>query len=107
MSDPYVHEFFDGKNEADTTETPAESEAEKPYLTASQAERDRRNERDAERYINAANELTPCPFCGSLNIKPVDYPSSSEYWHECKGCGASTGIYDSEIAARAGWNRRV
>jgi len=49
--------------------TAPEAEAAKPYIDASPQEQQRRNERDAEKYVALHEqnepELLPCPFCGS------------------------------------------
>ena len=53
--------------------------------------------------------LKPCPFCGGeaekCNLTKFDI--NDRCWVECKECGVSAKIYDSEQEAIEAWNRRV
>lgn len=60
----------------------------------------------------AGQELKPCPFCGAGEIELTECgvglrTFDIEYWHECKGCRASSGICESPEAAVAAWNKRA
>ena len=116
------------KKTPDSTEP--EAEATKPYIDASAEERHRRNEHDAEKYINLHEQnkaaetsapkpeqkLKPCPFCGGepfINeIEPhkhyfVDMPDyEGGAFMECTdcSCGISAKTRKEVIAA---WNKRI
>lgn len=59
------------------------------------------------------NELKPCPFCGSSEIKlhkhdPYDgyQGDCTMYLVYCRRCGARTEFEDEAILAVKDWNRR-
>lgn len=54
-----------------------------------------------------AEELKPCPFCGSENIREHSgYPL--EYWSvKCLDCGGRMQFYGSQQQAINAWNRRA
>ena len=71
------------------------------------------------------NELKPCPFCGRKNAAtlsnctecspcvdepPCDGCNWKKYLIVCNvtlgGCGASSGLYDTEEKAIQAWNKR-
>ena len=56
------------------------------------------------------NELKLCPFCGGkYTVNLSDY-SWKKYLIVCNvnlgGCGAASGLYDTEEKAIQAWNRR-
>lgn len=55
-------------------------------------------------------EFKPCPFCGSKNIKVLEYGNWKNFYCECKDCRAivpdpSSTDYTEEEAIEA-WNKR-
>lgn len=56
-----------------------------------------------------AEQLKPCPFCGSNEIQLYICPSEvkTEYVVYCLGCGASSMYADKEKDAVFAWNRRA
>lgn len=55
------------------------------------------------------NELKPCPFCGSTDIK-VHGPYFIEDRYvmvKCNDCNCNTAIYKTVDQAVEAWNRRV
>ena len=67
-------------------------------------------------------ELKPCPFCGGTkivvdtiaNIEMIDEPNDYEISHyiavccfNSRGCGSSTGAWESKELAIRAWNRRA
>ena len=54
-----------------------------------------------------AEELKPCPFCGSTRVV-VSAEMPRAYYVECQDCWASLSwSYSSEDKAIASWNRRA
>jgi Lar family restriction alleviation protein len=54
-------------------------------------------------------ELKPCPFCGSVDIKPYTYiTEQTDAFCQCRDCGSigPTGPSATTEAAIAAWNRR-
>ena len=64
-----------------------------------------------------AENLKPCPFCGSEAVigehenMPVllwfGYFPEKYYSIQCKGCGIAMTGFESEHKARSAWSRRV
>lgn len=51
--------------------------------------------------------LSPCPFCGSKDVRIHSfYPKSETAYAYCGWCGASTHVQESEEEAVEAWNRR-
>ena len=49
-------------------------------------------------------ELKPCPFCGSKNVD-VTKIGPEDWWLQCRGCGATGPIGESEEETIKLWNR--
>nr|DAR30056.1 MAG TPA: restriction alleviation protein [Caudoviricetes sp.] len=49
-------------------------------------------------------ELKPCPFCGSKNIRMWN---TSTPWVSCRDCFANTACGTTREEAIENWNRRV
>ena len=57
-------------------------------------------------------ELKPCPFCQSVDAVEFGKIDNIGSWivecvAELDGCGAMSGLYESESEAIAAWNRRA
>lgn len=48
-----------------------------------------------------------CPFCGSEDVVVAAPHFESEYFAECKNCGARSGIFQTPKGAEAAWKKRV
>jgi len=97
-------------------------EAIKPYIDASPQEQQRRNERDAEKYMKlqeeqkaentpeAVQKLKPCPFCGNGGeIRKNNSPEKALYEPKCSDIACGGGItrpYGTQEAAIEAWNKR-
>ena len=55
----------------------------------------------------SADELKPCPFCGSSIVSEQSNDTSRFYWHSCGKCGCETEGCEGQSEARALWNRRA
>jgi Lar family restriction alleviation protein len=55
-------------------------------------------------------KLTPCPFCGEVNMQ-LERPPFSEFDHDwfaqCKNCGATATSSGTEADVVKAWNRRA
>ena len=55
-----------------------------------------------------ADELKPCPFCGSDSIRVECFAEKYyKYVVVCNNCGVKTGNEHIEAIAIAAWNRRA
>ena len=55
-----------------------------------------------------AQQLEPCPFCGSESIDPRGWASENSSGPACDDCGASAGCVSNRLQDNiAAWNRRT
>ena len=84
-----------------------------------------RTDKEAIKRLTVEGTLLPCPFCGKsvahagtiaeheyMDIDSTGYIFASTHfdvvcYYNKGGCGASTGPYESEDAARLAWNTRA
>lgn len=52
-------------------------------------------------------ELKPCPFCGSSEVRCISFFRDDEYYIQCNNCGAESGLKFQERKAIEAWNKRV
>lgn len=69
-------------------------------------------ENQTDKVINQteAEQLKPCPFCGSSEIERIGwgyYAPAKRYRRECKECKATTALQDSPELADRAWNTRT
>ena len=54
-----------------------------------------------------SNDLKPCPFCGSPNIRAINSQLAHVWLVACKNCGSQIGNSHTYEAARTKWNNRA
>jgi len=58
-----------------------------------------------------SEELKPCPFCGSKELKGCERENraagSREYWVACTSCDVTGPIGYTPVGADGRWNRRA
>lgn len=53
-----------------------------------------------------SNEISPCPFCGSIELEPVQ-TENDDYQIYCHDCYATGPQASSKHAASKAWNTRT
>lgn len=53
------------------------------------------------------NELKPCPFCGSVDVKIIFKPGDEGWFGQCQNCFSRGAWSENRDEARDKWNRRA
>lgn len=53
-----------------------------------------------------SEELKPCPFCGSEDVRTFE-TNDRDWYATCDGCGANTSYWSTEDEVRRRWNSRA